>query len=98
MYSKLGQDLEQNIVGLSSIEKGRGYVSSEENKKVDAPLGTIPMDSIFTPIKNVTYSIEDYRVEQKTDYEKLIFQIFTDGFIQELLIFVVWRSKKIGRT
>jgi len=63
------------------IEKGRGYVSSEENKKLDAPLGTIPMDSIFTPIKNVKYSIEDYRVEQKTDYEKLIFQIFTDGSI-----------------
>ena len=63
------------------IEKGRGYVSSEENKKIDSPLGTIPMDSIFTPIKNVKYSIEDYRVEQKTDYEKLIFQIFTDGSI-----------------
>ena len=41
------------------IEKGRGYVSSEENKKIDAPLGTIPVDSIFTPIKNVKYSIED---------------------------------------
>ena len=46
----------------------------EENKKLDAPLGTIPMDSIFTPIKNVKYSIEDYRVEQKTDYEKLLGQ------------------------
>ena len=54
-----------------SIEKGRGYVSAEENKKIGAPLGTIFMDSVFTPIKNVKYTIEDFRVEQKTDYEKL---------------------------
>ena len=64
-----------------SIEKGRGYVSAEENKKIGAPLGTIFMDSVFTPIKNVKYSIEDFRVEQKTDYEKLIFEIVTDGSI-----------------
>jgi DNA-directed RNA polymerase subunit alpha len=65
-----------------NIEKGRGYVSSEENKKIGAPLGTIFMDAVFTPIKNVKYSIEDFRVEQKTDYEKLIFEIITDGSIE----------------
>ena len=64
-----------------NIEKGRGYVSAEENKKLGAPLGTIFMDSVFTPIKNVKYTIEDFRVEQKTDYEKLVFEISTDGSI-----------------
>ena len=64
-----------------NIEKGRGYVSAEENKKMGAPLGTIFMDSVFTPIKNVKYTIEDFRVEQKTDYEKLVFEIVTDGSI-----------------
>lgn len=64
-----------------NIEKGRGYVSAEENKKIGAPLGTIFMDSVFTPIKNVKYTIEDFRVEQKTDYEKLVFEILTDGSI-----------------
>ena len=62
-------------------DRGRGYVSAEENKKIGAPLGTIFMDSVFTPIKNVKYSIEDFRVEQKTDYEKLVFEIVTDGSI-----------------
>ena len=64
-----------------NIEKGRGYVSAEENKKLGVPLGTIFMDSVFTPIKNVKYTIEDFRVEQKTDYEKLVFEIVTDGSI-----------------
>jgi DNA-directed RNA polymerase subunit alpha len=64
-----------------TIEKGRGYVPAEENKKANAPLGTIFTDSIYTPIKNVKYSIENYRVEQKTDYEKLVFEIKTDGSI-----------------
>src|SRR5699024_5870376 len=64
-----------------TIEKGRGYIPAEENKKADAPLGTIFIDSIFTPIKNVKYAVEDYRVEQKTDYEKLTFEIQTDGSI-----------------
>ena len=68
-------DLELQIV------KGRGYVSAEENKKTNAPFGTIFIDSIFTPIKNVKYAIENYRVEQKTDYEKLVFEIKTDGSI-----------------
>ena len=64
-----------------TIEKGRGYVSAEENKKVSAALGTIFTDSIYTPIKNVKYSVENFRVEQKTDYEKLVFEIITDGSI-----------------
>ena len=64
-----------------AIDKGRGYVTSEENKNQSAQLGTIFVDSIFTPIKNVKYHIEDFRVEQKTDYEKLVFDIVTDGSI-----------------
>jgi DNA-directed RNA polymerase subunit alpha len=64
-----------------TVEKGRGYVPAEENKPKDAPIGLIPIDAIFTPIKNVKYSIEDYRVEQKTDYEKLTIDITTDGSI-----------------
>ena len=63
------------------IIKGRGYVPADENKTSNAPIGTIPVDSIFTPIKNVKYTVENYRVEQKTDYEKLIFDIQTDGSI-----------------
>jgi DNA-directed RNA polymerase subunit alpha len=63
------------------INKGRGYVPAEENKPLDAELGLIPIDAIFTPIKNVKYSVENYRVEQKTDYEKLVFEILTDGSI-----------------
>ena len=64
-----------------SIEKGRGYVPAEENKKPNYPIGTIFIDSIYTPIKNVKYSIENFRVEQKTDYEKLILEIVSDGSI-----------------
>ena len=64
-----------------TIEKGRGYIPAEENKKSNAPLGVIATDSIFTPVKNVKYSIENFRVEQKTDYEKLVFEIVTDGSI-----------------
>jgi DNA-directed RNA polymerase subunit alpha len=64
-----------------TIDKGRGYVTSEENKNHGAQLGTIFVDSIFTPIKNVKYHVEDFRVEQKTDYEKLVFDINTDGSI-----------------
>lgn len=63
------------------VEKGRGYVPAEENKKSGAPIGTIAVDAIYTPIKNVKYSIENYRVEQKTDFEKLILDITTDGSI-----------------
>ena len=64
-----------------TIEKGRGYVPAEENKKQNAANGTIFTDSIFTPVKNVKYAIENFRVEQKTDYEKLVFEIKTDGSI-----------------
>ena len=64
-----------------TIKKGRGYVPAEENKEVDAPIGTIALDSIHTPIKNVKYQIENYRVEQKTDYEKLVLEIDSDGSI-----------------
>ena len=64
-----------------TVEKGRGYVPAEENKPKDAPIGLIPMDAIYTPIKNVKYTVEDFRVEQKTDYEKLLLEISTDGSI-----------------
>jgi len=64
-----------------TVNKGRGYVAAEENKNVDAVLGVIAIDSIYTPIKNVKYSIENFRVEQKTDYEKLVLDIATDGSI-----------------
>lgn len=62
-----------------TIEKGRGYLPGEENKPVSAPVGTIAIDAIFTPIKNVKYTVENFRVEQKTDYEKLIMEVTTDG-------------------
>jgi DNA-directed RNA polymerase subunit alpha len=64
-----------------TVEKGRGYVPAEENKKVDAAIGTIFMDSIYTPMKNVSYEVENFRVEQKTDYEKLVLNIESDGSI-----------------
>ena len=64
-----------------TVEKGRGYVPAEENVQENAPIGEISIDSIFTPIKNVKYHIEDFRVEQKTDYEKLVFEVKTDGSI-----------------
>ncbi|MDE7338892.1 MAG: DNA-directed RNA polymerase subunit alpha, partial [Bacteroidales bacterium] len=64
-----------------TIGKGRGYVPAEENAPAESEIGTLPIDSIFTPIKNVKYAIENYRVEQKTDYEKLNLEITTDGSI-----------------
>ena len=64
-----------------SVSKGRGYIAAEENKNENANVGVIAIDSIYTPIKNVKYSIENYSVEQKTDYEKLIIDISTDGSI-----------------
>lgn len=76
-------NLESNVtINMDlTIEKGRGYVAAEENRKPNAPIGTIFTDSIYTPVKNVKYAIENYRVEQKTDYEKLVFDIVTDGSI-----------------
>ncbi|MEA3444109.1 MAG: DNA-directed RNA polymerase subunit alpha [Bacteroidota bacterium] len=64
-----------------TINKGRGYVPSEENRPLETEFGVVPIDSIYTPIKNVKYKIEDFRVEQKTDFEKLLFEIETDGSI-----------------
>ncbi len=64
-----------------TVNKGRGYVPSEENKPADQEFGLIAMDSVFTPIKNVKYDVENFRVEQRTDYEKLILEILTDGSI-----------------
>ena len=63
------------------ITKGRGYIPAEENEPADSEFGLIAIDSIFTPIRNVKYSVENYRVEQKTDYEKLLLEIETDGSI-----------------
>lgn len=64
-----------------TVGKGRGYVPADENKEEGAPIGTIFVDSIFTPIKNVRYSVDNTRVEQKTDYEKLTIELTTDGSI-----------------
>jgi DNA-directed RNA polymerase subunit alpha len=64
-----------------SINKGRGYVPADENKPAEAEFGLIAVDAIFTPIKNVRFKVENYRVEQKTDYEKLVIEIETDGSI-----------------
>ena len=74
-------DPKVNIQMEITIDKGRGYVTSEENKNQTAQLGTVFIDSIFTPIKNVKYHVENFRVEQKTDFEKLVFDIITDGSI-----------------
>ena len=64
-----------------SINKGRGYVPSDENRVFCTEVNTIPIDSIYTPIRNVKYFIEPFRVEQKTDYDKLVLEITTDGSI-----------------
>lgn len=88
VFQVLNPDVEicnmESTVKLSielNIEKGRGYIPAEENKTLNAPIGTIFMDSIHTPVKNVTFRVENYRVEQKTDYEKLILDLKTDGSI-----------------
>jgi DNA-directed RNA polymerase subunit alpha len=65
-----------------TISKGRGYIPASENKPVDGEFGVIPVDSIYTPITKVKYQVENFRVEQKTDYEKLVLEISTDGSIQ----------------
>ncbi len=64
-----------------TVAKGRGYVPAEENKIKEAPIGLIAIDSIFTPIKNVKYNVEDFRVEQRTDFEKLVMEVTSDGSI-----------------
>ena len=75
----MDDSVELNLV--VTIGKGRGYVPAAENKREGAPLGTIAVDSIFTPIRNVKYDIENFRVEQRTDYEKLILELDCDGSI-----------------
>lgn len=65
-----------------NINKGRGYVSADENRNANDTIDTIAIDSIYTPIINVKYTVDNYRVEQKTDYEKLTLEITTDGSIQ----------------
>ncbi|MCQ2345251.1 MAG: DNA-directed RNA polymerase subunit alpha [Paludibacteraceae bacterium] len=64
-----------------AINKGRGYIPADENRHADDPIGVLAIDSIYTPIRNVKYAIEPYRVEQRTDYEKLSLEIVTDGSI-----------------
>ena len=64
-----------------TVSKGRGFVPADENRDENAPIGTIPVDAIYTPIKNVNWIVENWRVEQKTDYEKLNLEIVTDGSI-----------------
>jgi len=64
-----------------TVSKGRGYVPAEENKSSNAPIGEIAIDAIYTPIRNVKYAVDDYRVEQKTDYEQLDIELKTDGTI-----------------
>lgn len=64
-----------------TVTKGRGYVPADENLPKDAPIGVIPIDAIYTPIKNVAYRIENFRVGQRTDYEKLTIEVKTDGTI-----------------
>ncbi len=88
VYQVVNPDLEichmENFVNLEielTIARGRGYVPAEENRTEDAPVGVIFIDSIFTPVKNVKYTVENTRVEQRTDYEKLTIEIKTDGTI-----------------
>ena len=64
-----------------TISKGRGYVSADENREFCTDVTVLPIDSIYTPIRNVKYSVEPYRVEQKTDYDKLVIEVSTDGSI-----------------
>ena len=64
-----------------TINKGRGYVSADENREFCTDVNVLPIDSIYTPIRNVKYSVEPYRVEQKTDYDKLVVEVATDGSI-----------------
>lgn len=74
-------DTSANFQISLTINKGRGYVPADENRNTNKDVEVIPIDSIYTPIRNVKYAIENFRVEQKTDYEKLILEITTDGSI-----------------
>lgn len=79
ILAHLGEDADLTLE--LTINSGRGYVPSEENRENDLPLGTIPLDTIFTPIEKVKFSIEHTRVGQKTDYERLVLEVWTDGSI-----------------
>ena len=88
MFKVMNPDLHicslDSSVGLElelTVTKGRGYVPADENLPKDAPIGVIPIDAIYTPIKKVAYKVESTRVEQRTDYEKLSIEIKTDGTI-----------------
>ncbi len=76
---EMDPDVELNLE--LTVAKGRGYVPADDNKPKDMPHGTIPIDSVYTPIKNVKYFVSSTRVEQRTDYEKLVLEIKTDGTI-----------------
>ncbi len=75
-------DEHANLIIEMDIARGRGYVTAEQNKKEDMPISVIPIDSIFTPVKKVNFTVEDTRVGQVTDFDKLILEIWTDGSIQ----------------
>jgi DNA-directed RNA polymerase subunit alpha len=77
--AQLGEDAMLKLELI--IRKGRGYVPAEENRMPDQEIGTVPMDAVFSPIKNVTYTVENTRVGQRIDYEKLTLEIWTDGSI-----------------
>jgi DNA-directed RNA polymerase subunit alpha len=79
VIANLNSDAE--LRGEILIQQGRGYVSADENRDEDAPLGTIPIDAIYTPVHKVNFSIENTRVGQRTDFEKLIVEVWTDGSI-----------------
>ena len=74
-------DVKASVTIEISINKGRGYVVADENRQFCTDVNVIPIDSIYTPIRNVRYAVENFRVEQKTDYEKLVLEITTDGSI-----------------
>ncbi len=80
LICNLNEDVKFNMT--FNVNKGRGYVRSDENEEEGQEVDTIAIDSIYTPIVNVKYSVENYRVQQKTDYEKLVIEITTDGSIQ----------------
>lgn len=64
-----------------NIDKGRGYVPAEENKTENMPIGVLPVDSIYTPVQKVSYHVENTRVGQKSDYDKLTLEVWTNGSI-----------------
>ena len=74
-------DLKASMQIELTVNKGRGYVSADENREFCTDVNVLPIDSIYTPIRNVKYSVESYRVEQKTDYDKLVLEVATDGSI-----------------